>query len=72
MIRTAKILIALCLMIIGCTLTIIAPTMLSSDMEWLTPVFSVTGFVTMMVAGLYCFLKVAKPLIYGKNTHQLS
>jgi len=48
----------------GCVLTITSQSMLTSDMEWLSPVFTGFGFVLMMVAGLYSFLKGIKPLIY--------
>jgi hypothetical protein len=62
--RSVKIVLALCFLILGCVLTENAQSMLVSDMEWLAPVYSVAGFIVVMVAGLYCVLKVVKPLIY--------
>jgi hypothetical protein len=56
--------VALSCLMFGCTLTIASQSMLASDMEWLSPVFTGFGFVLMMVAGLYSFLKGLKPLIY--------
>ena len=62
--RTIKIMVALSCLVFGCVLTTASQSMLTSDMEWLSPVFTGFGFVLMMVAGLYSFLKVIKPFIY--------
>ncbi|HEY8780788.1 MAG TPA: hypothetical protein VIM16_04165 [Mucilaginibacter sp.] len=62
--RTVKILLALCCLVIGCVLTLVAQSMLLSDIEWLIPIFSVAGFIVIMVAGVYSFLEVAEPLVH--------
>jgi hypothetical protein len=62
--RTIKIMVALSCLMFGCVLTATSQSMLTSDMEWLSPLFTGFGFVLMMVAGLYSFLKGVKPLIY--------
>ena len=62
--RIIKIMVALSCLMFGCILTTASQSMLTSDMEWLSPVFTGFGFVFMIVAGLYSFLKVIKPLIY--------
>jgi len=64
-----KIKVALSCLMFGCVLTTASQSMLTSDsdMEWLSPVFTGFGFVLMMVAGLYSFLKVIKPFLYIKD-----
>jgi hypothetical protein len=62
--RTIKIMVAFSCMMFGCVLTTTAQSMLTSDMAWLSPVFTGFGFVLMIVAGLYSFLKAIKPLVY--------
>ncbi|HEY4324728.1 MAG TPA: hypothetical protein VGN20_12105 [Mucilaginibacter sp.] len=62
--RTIKILLAFGCVIFGCVITTAAQDMISSDSEWLSPIASCVGFVLIMGAGLYSFLKIIRPLIF--------
>jgi hypothetical protein len=62
--RTIKILLAFGCLVFGCIITAGAQNVLSSDSEWLSPVASSAGFVLIVGAGLYSFLKIIRPLIF--------
>jgi hypothetical protein len=38
--------------------------MLSPKTDWFNPIATGLGFILFMVAGLYTFLKIVRPLIY--------
>jgi hypothetical protein len=42
----------------------VAQNLLSPGIEWLNPIATGLGFVLIMVAGLYSFLKIMRPLIH--------
>jgi len=62
--RTLKILMAFSCLILGCVLTQVAQNMISPKTEWFHPIATGLGFMLFMVAGLYTFLKIIRPLIY--------
>jgi hypothetical protein len=59
--RTLKIMVAFCCVIVGTILTQSGQTI--ADAGELSPVFVGFGFLLTMVAGLYSFLKIMRPLI---------
>jgi len=59
--RAVKILVAFCCLIMGLVLTQVGQAV--PDAGELSPVFTGFGFLLMMVAGLYSFLKIMRPLI---------
>ncbi len=64
MIQTIKISIAIVCLILGCLTTIFAPDLLTTNHLWLNPAVTLLSFVLIIVAGVYCFNKVIKPLIF--------
>ena len=64
MIQTIKISIAIVCLILGCLTTIFAPDLLTTNHLWLNPAVTLLSFVLIIVAGVYCFSKVIKPLIF--------